>query len=837
MLAKHAMVGSDSNEFGQLLQRYRRLRGLSQEQLADRAGLSRRGVSDLERGARRSPYPATVERLASALRLGPDQQDAFFSAANHTPGISVTTTDAAPTTLPPLPVSLNALVGRERELTEIQWLLKHNRLVTLTGAGGSGKTRLAIEVARASADRFRDGIALTLLAAVADPHLVLSTIAATLGVREAAERSLREAVIAYLRPRWVLLIVDNFEHVLSAAPEISDLLVNCPNVSALCTSRQPLSLHGEQLFSVQPLELPPVARNAPFEEVAGCASVVLFTQRAQSVVNGFNVTLENVWTVADICVRLDGLPLAIELAAARLKVLSPNLLLGRLERRLPLLVGGPRDLPARQRTLRDTIAWSYDLLDPADQRLFRRLAVFVGGFSLAASEALSEDNNDLGRTVLDGLASLVDINLLQRPDSGLDEPRFAMLETIREFAFEQLEASGEADLVRERHAKVFTALAEEGELSELWARRHLTALDLEQGNLVAALDWSIDAAHFEVGCRLMGALWHFWWSRNQAREMRSKALRLLERMRAHGQDGVSIHSQARALFAAGMLAESQDDVGAARPLLESALVLWRRCGDRGGLIDCLQGLATLMLLQTQDSTAWMQAVQLADESLSLARGSGETRLISEALMIAGLAHQRAGAYEKARTLLEESALLRRDANSLLSLGPSLGALGYLALEQRDFDAAGACFREREEIWRRLGDEDSLGLATASLGELALASGDQSAARAHFEQAVAIWLNARNITYRRSITHVLACFAWLAMEQGYMSRAATLAATATALRQYYGALALSSLRLRLDSLLTLVQQHTRTVALSAPAFGSTMSTEEAIRYALEEIGSP
>jgi predicted ATPase len=402
-------------------------------------------------------------------------------------------------------------VGRAQELGEVRELLLTTRLLTLTGAGGTGKTRLALEAARASVEHFRDGVVLVLLGAIADPDLILPTLASAIGVQEVADRHLGESVIAYLRPRRMLLLVDNFEHLLGGATVITDVLESCPNVSALCTSRQPLGVRGEHEFAVQPLQLPPVDHSTPPDVLVNCASVVLLAQRTSDVVMGFSVNSKNARAVADICIRLDGLPLAIELVAARLKVLSPPELLERLTLRLPLLVGGPRDLPARQRTLRNTIAWSHDLLDPGDQRLFRRLAVFAGGFTLAAAEALCDEDTDLGRSVLDGLSGLVGLNLLQRQDMTGGEPRFAVLETIREFALEKLKQSGEAMRLRERHAEIFVQFAEHVEpyLATGGRAPWLARVATDQENLRAALRWSAEQCRPEPGLRIVGALWLF----------------------------------------------------------------------------------------------------------------------------------------------------------------------------------------------------------------------------------------------------------------------------------------------------------------------------------------
>jgi transcriptional regulator with XRE-family HTH domain len=388
--------------FGSLLRHFRLLAGLSQERLAERAGLSRRGIADLERGVRRSPYPNTVHQLADALRLDASEYQALFACAH--PEMAPEATHAV--RLPSLPVPPGELIGREPELAELRQRLEHTRLLTLTGAGGSGKTRLALEVARAQVNAYPDGTALVLLGPLSDPELVAAEIARILGVRERAEKPLRQTLVSHLAPRKLMLILDNFEHLLDAAPLISDLLGACPNLTVLATSREALRLREEQEFPVPPLALPAMDRNASAAALMRCAPVELFGRRAAQFVPDFAVTPANSRLVADICLRLDGLPLAIELAAARMKVLSPALLLERLEHRLPLLVGGARELPPRQRTRQDTIAWSHELLTSDDRRTFRRMGVFVSGCRLDAAQALEDLNSPPGRSALSGLISL-----------------------------------------------------------------------------------------------------------------------------------------------------------------------------------------------------------------------------------------------------------------------------------------------------------------------------------------------------------------------------------------------------------------------------------------------
>ena len=557
--------------FGVVLQQQRQTAGLSQQELADRAGLSRRGISDLERGKRRSPYPATVRQLADGLGLDPTRRAALLASARPQAVEELIGGLHAPPS-PSLPIPSTTFIGREYELDEVRRLLTCTRLLTLTGAGGSGKTRLALEAARASSDAYVDGTALVLLAPVADPDLVAPAIAQALGVHEIAGVPLRETLVAYLRPRTLLLVLDNFEHLLVAAQLISDLLAACRNLTVLATSREALRLQDEQELSVSPLELPPPDRAAPAADLLRCASVELFAQRSAQILPSFLLTSDTARIAADICLRLDGLPLAIELAAARIKVMSPAVLLGRLEHRLPLLIGGARDLPARQRTLRDAIAWSHDLLAPGDKCLFRRLSVFAGGCTLDAAEAFCEQDTDLGRPALDALASLVDKHLIERQDGPQGEPRFVMLETIREFALEQLEASGEAEQMRERHAELFARFAEQVEphLGGGSRRPWLARVEADCDNFRAALRWSFEQRKPDPGLRILGSLW-VWWYMVAIGEGRGWAATILDVPSAE----LTSPSRSRALFTAGLLAWGAGDLSEQARLLAEGVELAR----------------------------------------------------------------------------------------------------------------------------------------------------------------------------------------------------------------------------------------------------------------------
>jgi predicted ATPase len=595
-----------------------------------------------------------------------------------------------------LPVPLTSFIGRERELAEVSQLMRVARLVTLTGAGGIGKTRLVLEAARASPEEYPDGTALVFLAPIVGPHLVAPTIAQALGVRENPEQPLRDTLVAYLRPLHLLLVVDNFEHVLDGAPLISDLLESCPHLAVLATSREVLGLGGEREFSVPPLELPPADRDAPAALLMESASAQLFAQRAAQSGAEFAWTTDGPRTIADICLRLDGLPLAIELAAALTRLLSPPQLLSRLDHRLPLLVGGARDLPARQRTLRATITWSHDLLEPGDQRLFRRLAVFSGGCTLGAAETLCQGDADLGRPVLDGLGSLVDKNLLLR-DGGIEaEPRFVMLETIREFGIEQLAACEEGELLAERHAAYFLALAEQAEAPVImgpsqveWVER----LDREHNNLRAAISWAHAHDAVEVELRLSTALANFWMMRGHIDE----GLGRLAAGLAHGH-AVPAVLRAKALGYAGYMTVLQGDKSAAERLVNEADALVQDSWGpplrvllliTRGILARARGQNVEAVERFGHAIATLQHVGVRPPSML--RWQYATSLLSQ------------GDVERSSSLHEENLADALAGGDTWAAAAVLGDLAVIALMRADFDRASSRLAEALALASKLRD--------------------------------------------------------------------------------------------------------------------------------------
>jgi predicted ATPase/tetratricopeptide (TPR) repeat protein/DNA-binding XRE family transcriptional regulator len=676
------MDAADDTSFGALLREFRLAARLSQEALAERAGMSARGISDLERGIHRAPYQQTLNLLFEALELDREER-AMMSAAARRPG-RIAVVQLRPPTVPRhnLPEEATSFIGRAAEVEMLRDLLHRPqvRLVTLTGPGGSGKTRLALRAAADLLDEFPDGVFFVSLAALTDARVVPSAIAAALTLREREGHGPMDAVLDHLRGRHLLLVLDNIEHLPDASELLPELLEQCPKLHLLVTSRAVLRLSWESIFQVQPLAVPDPGSGVDHQELSGYEGVALFIERAKAADPAFAVTSQNGPAVAEICRRVDGLPLAIELAAARLRVLPPQALLGRLSNRLTFLTSGARDRPSRQQTLRATIDWSYSLLDGREQVLFARLAVFAGGCTLEAAEAVTDLATDGpaggAASALDCAASLIDKSLLRRSDPAAEaEPHLHMLETIREYALERLAASGEESMIRRQHARYFLTVAEQAAAELTGPRRAdwLNRLEDEHDNLRAALRWTADHREVRIGLRLAVTLAQFW----ELRGYLSEGRRWLTELLAIAADEEP-QLQATALRIAGSRTFALD-IGSAAELTERSLARYRQLGDQRGAAEALYQRGLVAFYQAD----YGRAADCLAESLTLARDLGDTKLVNRSLWSLTWPGDVPGEISETKKLAEESLERSRQLKDSRGVCAALEALLYMARMEGD----------------------------------------------------------------------------------------------------------------------------------------------------------
>ncbi len=774
--------------FGQELRRRRVEAGLTQERLAEQAGLSVRGLSDLERDVRRTPYPDTVERLAAALGLDELRRAALFECRRRSVPRSDGQHDHGQTNslsgdgaLHNLPIEPTRLIGREREVEHVrrQLLEPDVRLVTLTGAGGSGKTRVALAVAAALLDTFKDGVWLVELAALTDPELVPSAVASSLGVTQRRGRSVRETLLEALQTRSVLLVFDNCEHLVHACATLAHgILDTCRSVRILASSREPLRIAAERTWQVPTLPQPDPCHMPALEELTNYPAVQLFVERTRAVQHAFALNVQNGAAVAGICARLDGLPLAIELAAARMQVLAPEQILERLDDAFRLLVGGRRTAPTRQQTLTATLDWSWVLLEEREQRLFERLSVFVGAWDLAAAEVVCVGGEVTTDAVLDLLAQLVNKSLVGvESTTGESSARYRFLEVVRQYALERLEARHEVQAFQDRHFNFFGDLAHvagmalRGPEQQVWLDR----LDREHGNLRGALTWTRNHGQVTAGLKMAVDLWRFWSIRGHLAEGREWLATLLE---LSDSQLVPIELLSAGQSAQGHLTFAQGDWARAELCFETSLALSRESGDSAGVAASIRDLGTV----AQGQGEYDRAYRLLVQSLSQWRELGDMAGVATCLDDLGEIARHRGDYDQAAELDTESLALKRNLGDVCGAAFSLNELANVARHRGDYKRGQAFASEALALQREIGDRRGTGYSLNNLGIMAQVRGEHQAAAHLYEEALMLFREAGD---KRGLSVVLPGLSGIAQARGDLEAARVLAEQALELHRELG----------------------------------------------------
>jgi len=756
---KSMAARAEEASFGDLLRNRRAALGLTQEALAARAHVSVRSIRYMERGVRHAPQWNTVHLLAEALLLRTEERARFVEAAQRWGATATGSPDREDTAGPALPALIAPLLGRAEATRTLRELLcgGSTRLVTLTGTAGVGKTSLGLHVARECAPAFPGGVFFVALAAIDDPALLVPALAQALGVHDHGSRPLLESVRDILGQRTILLLLDNFEQIVTGAPTVAELLAHCPRLVVLATSRAALRLRGEQEWAVAPLTLPDGAGSLPPLGLAALPAVALFLRQARAVRADFRLTEANAAAVAEICRQLDGLPLAIELAAARMKILSPGALLARLEPRLDVLTDGPRDAPERHRTLRAALAWSYDLLPDHERAVFRRLCVFAGGCTLEAAEVVCAAFGTAGRGhTLAALAALVDKSLLPPPVEAVGGTmRFWPLETVRAYGLERLGEVGEEARTAEAHAAYYAALAEqaEAELAGPDQQEWLGRLEREHPNLRAALRWSRDSGAMpDQGLRMAAALWRFWWVRGHLGEGRD----WLEGLLATGAGDPAV--RIKALKGAGVLAAQQGAYERATTLHQASLDLAREIGDRAGVAAALNNLGMVASRRGQ----YARAATLYEQSLALQRALDNSWAVTIALNNLGTATLHQGNPDGATVLYEQSLALAQRRDDQWGIAAALNNLGIAARQKGNYAAATALYERSVAVQRALGHRQGEASTVLNLAELAHDQADDQRAAALGAESLALY---RALGDRWGIASVRALLGHVARTQG------------------------------------------------------------------------
>jgi predicted ATPase/transcriptional regulator with XRE-family HTH domain len=689
----------EATTFGQWLRQHRHALDLTQEELAEHIGCSDVTVRKIESGARR-PSKQMVELIALYFQVPEGKRSEFLALARGVgPGAVDAGTLLVPRALPPsnLPARLVDLIGREEMLGQVcRYMMKGDvRLLTLTGPPGIGKTSLALHAARRLLPSFTGGAWFVPLAPISDPALVTTTIVGALGSLPRVSQPALETLVHHLRDRYLLLVLDNFEQVVGAALDVAEILARCSNIKILVTSRAPLHLRGERQFQVQPLEVPqPRSATKRVKDLAafgfeGVPSVRLFMERARAVSPDFELTEENKEAVASICTQLDGLPLAIELAAAKVRILTPGEIVTRLDKRLNLLAGGPRDLPVRQQTLRGAIDWSYMLLNEGEQVLLCRLGVFRGGWTLTAAEAICNERGDIPLTMLDGLMRLLDESLLKRAVSG-HATRYSMLETIREYALERLETVGGLAVLERLHAEYFLALATSARAVWDSRERHiwLKVLEAEHDNLRGAMSWALASGEVDIAARFVSCLWLFWYHQGHVNEGQHWFEAVLEK-----EQDIDL-SQLAAVFAgAGTLAWLAHEHHSARDLHERSLAISRNLGKKDQVAASLRILGNL----ARDTGDYQRAGRFYSESMTNYRELNDQSGIAYLLISMGESARSQHNYSEAMRLYEESLEMLRTKADNFGIMTCFGNQAHIEYEQGKHDSSTQFFQQALKI--------------------------------------------------------------------------------------------------------------------------------------------